>query len=390
MISNNDVVKYFESQKSPLPMNFIAQSVLHMDTIIAAINPRATEEVIRGVLRAAKKSLSVVIFELALSEMSISGGYTGYTPAKFAETCKSAAEKEKWFAYALHADHLTVKKGTDEEMEVVKEEIAARVDAGFSGYAIDTSFLFNREADTVQGQLNEIISKGLILFDFLKNKLGDIPYGLEGEVGEIGITEFTTVEEASYYVKTLVENGVNIDYLAIANGSKHGVNVDADGNVVPQLGINVKRTVEIVNSLQELGINTRIAQHGITGTPVDVIASTFPHGSIAKGNIGTHWQRLVYSVLEEYEPYLYAKMRNWVLSEYEEPGVDEHKIFAKSSKYAWKEFFYEVKQISSKAKEKILLKAEQDMIDFIQALKMENTATSCYKYMKENDFISKY
>ena len=146
MVSENEVISYFEAPKAPLPMNFIAESVRGVNTIIAAINPRATEEVIRGILRATKKSLSVVIFELALSEMSLSGGYTGYTPQNFAARCKSAAEKEKWFAYSLHADHLTVKKGTEEEMSNVMKEIEARVESGFTGYAIDTSFLFDFNA----------------------------------------------------------------------------------------------------------------------------------------------------------------------------------------------------------------------------------------------------
>lgn len=389
-MSKNEVVSYFEELRNPFPLNYIVRGVSGMKTIIAALNPRATEEVIRGIFRAAKNSQAIVIMELALSEMSLSGGYTGYTPQKFADRVKSAAEKEKWFAYALHADHLTVKKGTDEEIEKVKKEIAARIDAGFTGYAVDTSFLFNRDEKTVQGQLNSIIQKGLILFDFIKEKMGSRPYGLEGEVGEIGITEFTTVEEALHYVKTLSENNVSLDYLAIANGSTHGVNIDTEGNVIPQLGINVQRTVEIVETLKEYGIGTTIAQHGITGTPVEVIASTFPHGIVAKGNIGTHWQRLVYSVLEEHEPALYKKMRYWILETFGESDVDERKTFAKHSKLAWKPFFNEVEGISENSKEVIINKAEEEMNKFIDALKMKDTATACYKYVTQNNLEKTY
>ena len=390
MVSENDTVTYFEKPRSPLPLNYIAKGILGHKVIIAAINPRSTEEVIGGILRAAKKEKSVVIFELALSEMSLSGGYTGYTPQKFADRCKSAAEKEKWFAYALHADHLTLKKGTDEEMENLKKEIDARINAGFTGYAIDTSFLFNREEQNVEGQLKDILSKGLTLFDFLDERLGGSPYGLEGEVGEIGITEFTTVEEAVHYVKSLEKNGVKIDYLAIANGSTHGVSVDAEGNVVPQLGINVKRTVEITDEFEKLGFSTRIAQHGITGTPVEVIASTFPHGNIAKGNIGTFWQRLVQKILEDYEPELYGKMRSWVLENYGKEDIDEHKTFAKYSKFAWKEFFDEVENINDETKEAILSQAEKDMHAFINALKMKDSAVICFNYISKNNLSETY
>ena len=227
MTPDTEIIAYFETPRDPLPLNYIAKGVAGVETIIAAINPRATEEVIRGILRAAKKTKSVVIFELALSEMSLSGGYTGYTPKKFADRCKSAAEKEKWFAYSLHADHLTLKKGTDEEMANLMLEIKARIETGFTGFAIDTSFLFNREEQTVKGQLSEILSKGLILFAFIRELMGEKPYGIEGEVGEIGIADFTSVEEAVHYVSTLIKSDVFIDYLAIANGSNHGVSVDA-------------------------------------------------------------------------------------------------------------------------------------------------------------------
>ena len=331
-----------------------------------------------------------MIFELALSEMSLNGGYTGYTPKKFADRCQSAATKERWYAYALHADHLTVKKGTAEEMSNVMNEINARIEAGFSGYAIDTSFLFNREETTVDSQLKDILSKGLILFDFLKEKLGDKPYGLEGEVGEIGITEYTSVEEATHYVQSLEKTGIKLDYLAIANGSTHGVNVDASGKVVPQLGINVQRTVEIVDEFKKLGYHTRIAQHGITGTPVNVIGSTFPHGNIAKGNIGTHWQRLVYKILEVAEPKLYSKMRNWILDTYSKPDEDEHTTFAKNSKFAWKEFFDEVENIKPSTKESIITQTIFDMNDFIEALKMKGSANLCHKYIVENNLENTY
>ena len=390
MIPDDKVISYFEKPKAPLPMNFIAESVKEIKTIIAAVNPRATEEVIRGILRAAKKSISVVIFELALSEMSISGGYTGYTPQKFADRCKSAAEKENWYAYSLHADHLTVKKGTEEEMNNVMKEIEARIESGFTGYAVDTSFLFDKEATNVEGHLKNIISKGLVLFKFIEEKMGQKEYGLEGEVGEIGIAEYTSVEEATHYVYSLAENGIFINYLAIANGSTHGVNVNEKGEIVPQLGINVKRTVEIVDALKQLGYRTRIAQHGITGTPIDIIASTFPHGSVTKGNIGTYWQLLVFEILEKLEPTLYNKMKKWIFDKYGKPGVNETIIFEKNSKYAWKEFFDEVENISNTTKEAIIVKAEKDMNDFITALKMENTASFCFKYMSENNLFNKY
>ena len=148
--------------------------------------------------------------------------------------------------------------------------------------------------------------------------------------------------------------------------------------------------MEIVDALKQLGYRTRIAQHGITGTPIDIIASTFPHGSVTKGNIGTYWQLLVFEILEKLEPTLYNKMKKWIFDKYGKPGVNETIIFEKNSKYAWKEFFDEVENISNTTKEAIIVKAEKDMNDFITALKMENTASFCFKYMSENNLFNKY
>ena len=83
-------------------------------------------------------------------------------------------------------------------------------------------------------------------------------------------------------------------------------------------------------------------------------------------------------------------MRNWVLEKYGEEDVDEHKTFAKHSKFAWKEFFDEVENISDKAKEAIIVQAEKDMRAFIDALKMKDTAVISYNYIIENNLSEAY
>jgi len=341
-------------------------------------------DVITGILQAAKDTEQVVILELALSEMDRNGGYTGLTPSAFASRVKKVAEIVGWYGYVLHADHITVKKGTEEEMETVKKEIDARIDANFTSFAIDSSFLFDRSKTDVRDQLKEVVRTSVSLFNYIKEKMGGKHYGKEGEVGEIGITEFTTVDEALYFLDKLKENGIELDCLAIANGSKHGVSVDAEGRIIPQLGINIQRTVEIADAIKAKGYKTGIVQHGITGTPLPLIASKFPKGKVIKGNVGTNWMLLVWDVLEIFEPQLHQKMHYWVIKKYKKEGVSEPEVFVGNSKFAIKEFFEDLERINEETKKAIRAKAYAEALIFFKAFGMNKTAKKAYEYIMKN------
>jgi fructose-bisphosphate aldolase class II len=296
-----------------------------------------------------------------------------------------AAEEAGWYGYVLHADHITIKKETKEELERVKKEIRARIDAGFTSFAIDSSFLFNRNAKTVPEQLKEIVRTGVSLFKFIEERMPNNNYGREGEVGEIGIAEYTTVEEALHYLNKLKEKGIELDCLAIANGSKHGVSVDAEGNIIPQLGINIKKTVEIADAIRANGYRTGIAQHGITGTPLPIIATKFPKGRIIKGNVGTWWMLLVWDILQIYQPELYQRIHKWTVKKYRKEGASEAKTVAKSSKYAIKEFFSELEKLNKDTKRAIRAKAYAEALMFFKAFGMKQTAQKVHRYIIENN-----
>ncbi len=385
MSEESEFVKFFESPRKPLPGNILFEALQPPKEIILAANPRVTVDVIAGILEAAKDSGEIVILELALSEMSLKRGYTGLTPKTFAERVRKAAEMVGWYGYVLHADHMTVKKGTDEELENVRKELDARIEAGFTSFAIDASFLFDRKATTVPEQLKEIIRVGVDLFSFIDEKMKGKPYGREGEVGEIGIAEFTTVEEAVYYVEQMKAHGIELDCLAIANGSKHGVSVDEEGKIIPQLGINIKRTVEIADALKNRGFRTGIAQHGITGTPIELIATKFPKGKIVKGNVGTLWMLLVWDVLKVFQPDLYQQIYKWTIENYRKEGVSEAETFAKSSKYAIKEFFNELEKLDEDTRKAIRAKAYAEALMLFKAFGMKQTAKRVYEYLVKND-----
>jgi fructose-bisphosphate aldolase class II len=375
-------VAFFEDPKPPIPGNVLFEALTPPKEIALAINPRVTIEVIEGILKAAKDTENVVILELALSEMNLKGGYTGLTPKAFAERVRKAAENVGWYGYVLHADHVVIRKGADEEIENVKRELAARVEAGFTSFAIDASYLFDLTKDTVPEQLKRIIEVGTEMFRYLDELIGHRNYGREGEVGEIGKTELTTVEEALYYVKSMKQNGVDLHWLAINNGSKHGVSVDAEGNIIPQLGINIQRTVEIVQALWDNGYPTRVAQHGVSGTPLYLIAEKFPKGMIGKGNVATIYMLMVYDILRIYEPELYQRIYKWVIENYRKEGVHEAEIFVENSKFALKQFFNELDKISDETRNAIRSKAYAETLLHLKAFGMEKTAKRVYDYIK--------
>jgi len=375
-------ITFFEDPKPPIPGNVVFEALTPPREIILAANPRATIEVIEGILKAAKDTENIVILELALSEMNLEGGYTGLTPKAFAQRVRQAAENVGWYGYVLHADHITVKKGTDEEIERVKREIKARVEAGYTSFQIDTSFLFDKTKKEVSEQLKRVCDMAIELFTYLYDLKGHRDFGREGEVGEVGASEFTEVSEALHYVKQLQKNNIDIHWMGIANGSKHGISVDAEGNIIPQLGINIKRTVEIVEALWNNGFKTRIAQHGITGTPLYLIAEKFPKGMINKGNVGTHWMLLVYDVIRIFKPELYKKIYKWVIDKYGKEGVSEAEVFSKNCKFALKEFFHDIHNLNDDAKGAIRARAYADTLLFIKAFGMEKTANKVYNYIK--------
>ncbi|HDD56505.1 MAG TPA: class II fructose-bisphosphate aldolase [Nitrososphaeria archaeon] len=377
-------IEFFEQPRNPLPGNVLFEALEPPEEIILAANPRLTRELIEGILRAAKETENIVILELSLTEMSLSGGYTGITPKIFAERVREAAENVGWFGYVLHADHVALRKGTDDEIENIKRELLARVEAGFTSFAIDAAHLIEKEGRTVDEKLRKNVEKSAELFRFLDENLGHRSYGREGEVGVIG-GELTDIPEALYFVESLKRKGVDLHWLAISNGSKHGVSVDAEGNIVPQLTIDLKRTVEIVDALWAKGYRSRIAQHGISGTPLYLIAEKFPKGKINKGNVATYWMLMIWDILRIYEPELYRRIYRWVIDKYGEDDVPETETFTKYSKYAIKEFFHSLDKISDETKNVIREKAYAEALIHMKAFNMNKTAKKVYRYIREKN-----
>ena len=137
---------------------------------------------------------------------------------------RNAAEAVQFDVWALHADHISIKKGDAAEVEGTKQLIDAQIKAGYTSFAIDASHLFNFEGKTVREELAENIRVTTDLARYIKSRMNGKEFGLEVEVGEIGRKDgqglvLTQPDEAVEFIRALNENNVFPDVLAIANGS---------------------------------------------------------------------------------------------------------------------------------------------------------------------------
>jgi fructose-bisphosphate aldolase class II len=357
----------------PIAGSTILNGITGHKAIVMAANVRIAT-VAQGIFQAAKDTDSVVFMELARSECDLKGGYTGMTPADFSVKMQDAAREVKFGTWALHADHITIKKGDTAEIDGTKQLIDAQVEAGYTSFAIDASHLFNFEGKNVREELAENIRVTTDLARYIKNRMKKKEFGLEVEVGEIGRKDgtgliLTRPAEAVEFIKALNESGVFPNVLAIANGSTHGHTYDANGNVVEQLSIDIPQTRAIAQALRDNKLNVGIAQHGITGTPRELINLHFPKGDIIKGNVGTFWQDVVFEILKVYEPTLYKNIQDWTLEKYRplNPGKKDKQVFDGNCKMAIREFFKEIYSVDEETNRAIRARAYAESLVFFRA-----------------------
>jgi fructose/tagatose bisphosphate aldolase len=248
----------------------IAAAMKEMGAIALAANAR-NALVIRGVLQAAKKRNAAVLLELAKSEASYCGATYDNIPDY---TARYSAELGHGVVFGLHVDHYAIKG--EEDLRKAVSHLCGIVANGFTSVAIDASHLPDADNLRATRDLGTWLPAGL---------------GLEVEVGEIkGAGVLSTVEDALYFIGGLNAWGVFPDYLAISNGSQHGT-YDASAGEVE--GIDLKRTREIADAIAPYGVS--IAQHGISGTPIEKVAHFRKYG-INKGNVATLFQNVVMGI----------------------------------------------------------------------------------------------
>lgn len=224
--------------------------------------------VIRGALMAAQRADAALIIEIARSE-------SNYCPINFYNIALHVDavcnELGLTIPVAVHADHYGIKSEAD--IPFAKMEIPSMFDAGITSIAVDASHMLDDKNLLANLELNQFIPAWA---------------GLETEVGEIkGDQGLSTVDDASFLVKGLNAHGIFADWIALNNGSSHGI--EASGQ-----GIQVELTAEIHKAIEPYGVSG--AQHGTSGNNSDKLRAIAAGTNTTKANVATALQMVSWGV----------------------------------------------------------------------------------------------
>ncbi len=227
--------------------------------------------VIRGALKAAQRANAVIILEIAKSE----GGAAAYCAINFWNLARQADaicnELGITVPVAIHADHYGIKG--PEDVEKAKTEIPSLFDAGITSIAIDASHLPD----------DENLLANLTLAPYIP-----VWAGHETEVGEIkGKEGLSTVEEALFLIRGLNSHDIFPDWIALNNGTTHGIEAS-------DAGIQVPLTAQIHKALVPYGISG--AQHGTSGNNSDRLRRIAAETRTTKANVATALQMISWGV----------------------------------------------------------------------------------------------
>ncbi len=228
--------------------------------------------VIRGALLAAQRANAPVIIELAKSE----GGTKAYCAVNYWNMAMLVDaicnELGITVPVAIHADHYGIR--SDQDLEAAKVEIPSFFDAGMTSVAIDASHLPDDRNLLANIAINPFIPKWA---------------GLETEVGEIkGEEGLSTVEEAVFLIRGLNAHDIFPDWIALNNGTTHGIE-EKDS------GIQVELTAGIHKALEKYKVSG--AQHGTSGNSSERLRQIVARTHTTKANVATALQMISWGVL---------------------------------------------------------------------------------------------
>ncbi|HKJ64828.1 MAG TPA: class II fructose-bisphosphate aldolase, partial [Desulfopila sp.] len=152
-------------------------------------------------------------------------------------------------------------------------EIPSMFDAGITSIAIDASHMPDDHNLLANIELYKVVPGWA---------------SLETEVGEIkGEEGLSTVDDASFLIKGLNAHDIFADWIALNNGSVHGI--EASGQ-----GIQVEQTADIHKALEPYGISG--AQHGTSGNSSDRLRQIAETTHTTKANVATALQMVSWGV----------------------------------------------------------------------------------------------
>lgn len=267
-----NVKRLFPNSKALLVSGkYVDRAVLSRGGAMTIASNGRSRIVIEGVLRAAQKANAAVIVEIAKSE----GGAKAYCAVNLwniAMIVDSLCNRlGVTVPVAVHADHYGIKG--DGDIETAKTEIPSLFDAGITSIAIDASHLSDDRNLLASLALNPLVPDWA---------------GLETEVGEIkGKEGLSTAEEALFLVKGLNAHGVFPDWIALNNGTTHGIEASDSG-------IQVELTASIHEALAPYRVSG--AQHGTSGNSSERLRAIAAGTRTTKANVATALQFVSWGV----------------------------------------------------------------------------------------------
>jgi fructose-bisphosphate aldolase class II len=223
--------------------------------------------VIRGALKAAQRANAALIIEIAKSE----GGQKAYCAVNYWNMARIVDalcnEMRITIPVAVHADHYGIKNDADLAQAMV--EVPTMFEAGITSIAIDASHQPNDRN---------------LLANLAVNPRIPAWASLETEVGEIkGSTGLSTPNEALFLIQGLNAHGIFADWIALNNGTTHGIEAS-------DAGIQVDLTAEVHAALRPYEVSG--AQHGTSGNSSERLREIAAQTHTTKANVATALQMI--------------------------------------------------------------------------------------------------
>ncbi|MDR1312437.1 MAG: class II fructose-bisphosphate aldolase, partial [Deltaproteobacteria bacterium] len=227
--------------------------------------------IIRGVLQAAQKANAAVIIEIAKSE----GGAKSYCAVNYWNIARQVDailnELGLTVPVAVHADHYGIKN--EKDLVKAKVEVPTMFEAGITSIAVDASHLPDADNLLSSIALNPFIPKWA---------------GLETEVGEIkGDIGLSTPEDALFLIQGLNAHDIFPDWIALNNGTTHGIQAESTG-------IHVDLTADVHKAIAPYGVAG--AQHGTSGNDSERLRQIAKKTRTTKANVATALQMVSWGV----------------------------------------------------------------------------------------------
>ncbi len=260
-----NIVRLFPNSKALIVSGkFIDRAMLTKGKAISMAANGRSIFVIRGALKAAQRANSAIIIEIAKSEGTYCAvnfwNITRQVDALCNELCITVP-------VAIHADHYGIK--TQKDISSAMVEIPTMFEAGITSIAIDASHMPDEQNLLANIALYQYVPKWA---------------GLETEVGEIkGKTGLSTVDEASFLIKGLNAHEIFPDWIALNNGTTHGIEASDQG-------IQVELTKKIHDALEPYKISG--AQHGTSGNSSERLRDIASLTRTTKANVATALQMI--------------------------------------------------------------------------------------------------